>query len=75
MDSFGLGLIALVGLVLVLTGLPAFAVLITAAVIGACGAVVIGGVPAAVLGSLSARLINLLESDLLQALPLYVSMP
>ena len=74
MGGFGLGLIALVGLVLVLTGLPAFAVLIMAAVIGASAAVVIGGVPAAVLGSLSARLINLFESDLLQALPLYVLM-
>jgi hypothetical protein len=45
MGIFGLGLIALVGLVLVLTGLPAFAVLILAAVIGASCAVVIGGVP------------------------------
>lgn len=68
-------MVALDGLVLVLTGIPAFAVLIAAAVIGACGAGLIGGVPAAVLGSLSARLIHLLESDLLQALPLYVSMP
>jgi tripartite ATP-independent transporter DctM subunit len=74
MGSFGLGLIALIGLALVLTGLPAFAVLILAAVIGASGAVVIGGVPVAVLGSLPGRLINLFESDLLQALPLYVLM-
>lgn len=74
MGGFGLGLIALVGLVLVLTGLPAFAILIMAAVIGAGGAVLIGGVPAAVLGSLPTRLINLFESDLLQALPLYVLM-
>ena len=74
MGSFGLALMALVGLVLILTGLPAFVVLIFAAVIGASAAVFFGGVPAAVLGSLSARLINLLESDLLQALPLYVLM-
>src|SRR5262245_1048163 len=44
-----------------------------AAAIGASGAV-IGGVPVAVLGSLPGRLINLVESDLLQALPLYVLM-
>src|SRR5262252_1238485 len=74
MGFFGLGLIAVVGLVLVLTGLPAYCVLIFAAVIGACGAVLIGGVSAAVLGSLSVRLVNLLESDLLQALPLFVLM-
>src|SRR5215470_3293583 len=74
MGIFGLGLIAMVGVVLVLTGLPAFAVLILAAVIGAGCAVVLGGVPVPVLGSLSGRLINLLESDLLQALPLYVLM-
>src|SRR5215471_3668153 len=74
MGFFGLGLIAVVGLVLVLTGLPAYSVLIFAAVIGACGAVLIGGVSVAVLGSLSVRLVNLLESDLLQALPLFVLM-
>lgn len=74
MGIFGLGLIAVVGLVLVLTGLPAYCVLIFAVVIGACGAVLIGGVSVAVLGSLSARLVNLLESDLLQALPLFVLM-
>src|SRR5215813_10358458 len=45
-----------------------------AAVIGASGAVLTGGVPVAVLGSLSGRLVALLESDLLQALPLYVLM-
>src|SRR4051794_23315372 len=72
MGELGLGLIALVGVVLVATGLPAFAVLIFAAVLGATAAVASGSIPFVLLGTLSGRLINLLESDLLQALPLYV---
>jgi tripartite ATP-independent transporter DctM subunit len=74
MGALGLALIALVGVVLVLTGLPAYAVLIFAAVLGATAAVLSGSIPFALLGTLPGRLINLLESDLLQALPLYVLM-
>jgi tripartite ATP-independent transporter DctM subunit len=74
MGELGLGLIALVGVVLVATGLPAFAVLIFAAVLGATAAVASGSIPFVLLGTLPGRLINLLESDLLQALPLYVLM-
>jgi tripartite ATP-independent transporter DctM subunit len=74
MGVLGLALIALVGVVLVLTGLPAYAVLIFAAGLGAAIAVASGTVPLALLGALPGRLINLLESDLLQALPLYVLM-
>ncbi len=74
MGTFGLALIALVGVVLVLTGLPAYAVLIFAAGLGAGAAVLGGSIPFALLGALPGRLINLLESDLLQALPLYVLM-
>src|SRR5262249_42343003 len=74
MGALGLALIALVGVVLVLTGLPAYAVLIFAAAVGATIAVASGNVPFALLGTLPGRLINLLESDLLQALPLYVLM-
>ncbi len=72
MGFLGLGLIALVGVTLILTGLPSYAVLIFAAVIGAAAAVLTGSVPFALLGALPGRLISLLESDLLQALPLYV---
>ena len=74
MGALGLALIALVGVVLVLTGLPAYAVLIFAAGLGGTVAVVSGSIPFALLGTLPGRLINLLESDLLQALPLYVLM-
>jgi tripartite ATP-independent transporter DctM subunit len=74
MGALGLALIALVGVLLVLTGLPAYAVLIFAAVLGATAAVVSGSIPFVLLGTLPGRLINLLESDLLQALPLYVLM-
>jgi TRAP-type mannitol/chloroaromatic compound transport system permease large subunit len=72
MGFLGLGLIALVGITLILTGLPSYAVLIFAAVIGVAAAVLTGSVPLALLSALPTRLINLLESDLLQALPLYV---
>jgi tripartite ATP-independent transporter DctM subunit len=74
MSVFGLALVAFVGVTLVLTGLPAFAVLIFAAVLGAGTAVLGGTIPLALLGALPNRLVNLLESDLLQAIPLYVLM-
>jgi tripartite ATP-independent transporter DctM subunit len=74
MAAFGLALLAFVGVALIVTGLPAFLVLIFAAILGAGAAVVSGTVPPALLGTLSSRLVNLFESDLLQALPLYVLM-
>ena len=74
MAAFGLALLAFVGVALIGTGLPAYAVLVFAAVLGAVAAVASGSVPLALLGTLAGRLINLFESDLLQALPLYVLM-
>jgi tripartite ATP-independent transporter DctM subunit len=74
MAGFGLALLACIGVTLILTGLPAYVVLILAAVLGAAAAVAGGSAPLALLGTLSGRLINLFESDLLQALPLYVLM-
>lgn len=70
----GMALMALVAAGIVFTGLPAFLVLLTAASAGATLAVASGTVPMSLLGALPARLVNLLESDLLQALPLYVLM-
>ncbi|HEU5272509.1 MAG TPA: TRAP transporter large permease subunit [Xanthobacteraceae bacterium] len=70
----GMGLMALVAAGIVLTGLPAFLILLTAATAGAALAVIGGTIPVSLLGALPARLINLLENDLLQALPLYVLM-
>jgi tripartite ATP-independent transporter DctM subunit len=74
MSVLGLGLLVLVGLALVLTGLPAFAVLIFAALVGALSGLATGAITPGLLGVLPGRLINLLENDLLQALPLFVLM-
>ena len=74
MSAFGLALLALVGVTLIATGLPAYAALILASVIGAATAVATGDLSYAHLSALPSRIINLLENDLLQALPLYVLM-
>jgi tripartite ATP-independent transporter DctM subunit len=70
----GLALLLLVAAGIVLTGLPAFVVLIAVASLGALGGLVTGAVPYSLLTALPGRLVNLLENDLLQALPLYVLM-
>ena len=71
---FGLALLLLVAAGIVLTGLPAFVVLIAVASCGALAGLVTDAVPFALLTALPGRLVNLLENDLLQALPLYVLM-
>ena len=70
----GLGLLVLVGAGIVLTGLPAFVVLIAVASLGALVGLATGVVPFSLLTALPGRLVNLLDNDLLQALPLYVLM-
>ncbi|MBV9427323.1 MAG: TRAP transporter large permease subunit [Bradyrhizobiaceae bacterium] len=70
----GLTLLLLVAAGIVLTGLPAFVVLIAVASFGALAGLVTGAVPYSLLTALPGRLVNLLENDLLQALPLYVLM-
>jgi len=70
----GLSVLLLVGAGIVLTGLPAFIVLIAAASLGAAAGLVTGALPFTLLTALPGRLVNLLENDLLQALPLYVLM-
>jgi len=74
MPAIGLGLLIFVGLGIVLTGLPAGVVLIVVASVGAVIGVAADQVPMALLAALPERVINLLESDLLQAIPLYVLM-
>jgi len=74
MAPAGLGLLLLVAIGIVFTGLPAFVVLIATASAGALLGVLTGTVPPSLLTALPERLINLLENDLLQALPLYVMM-
>ena len=63
-----------VGIVLLATGLPAFAVLMGVAAVFAAVGVVAGAVEYPLLTALPSRIIGLLENDLLQALPLYVFM-
>ncbi len=74
MPALGLCLLAGVGFAVLLTGLPAAVVLIAAACLGAAIGALGGGVPVGLLSALPERLINLLESDILQAIPLYVLM-
>jgi len=74
MSVFGLALLALVGVTLIATGLPAYAALLFASVVGAATAVLGGYLPVSHFSGLPGRVVNLLENDLLQALPLYVLM-
>jgi TRAP-type mannitol/chloroaromatic compound transport system permease large subunit len=74
MQWTGLGLLVLVGVGIICTGLPAAVVLIGVATCGAILGVVTGAIEVSILWALPSRLINLFENDLLQALPLYVTM-
>ena len=70
----GFALLILVGVGIVATGLPAAFVLMAVSCLGALLGVATGAFEAPVLWALPSRLVNLLENDLLQALPLYVTM-
>ncbi len=72
MSGFGIVLLAAVAALVPLTGLPAFLVVLCAAVVGAVVGIAGGSIPPNLLVALPSRLVNLLENDLLQALPLYV---
>ncbi len=72
MSGLGIVLLIVAAALLPATGLPAFAVLLAMAVAGATIGAIFGGIEPALLTALPGRLVNLLESDLLQALPLYV---
>src|SRR3954453_4521054 len=74
MEWTGVGLLMLVGVGIVATGLPAAAIRIAVATCGAILGVVAGTIGVSFLSALPSRLSNLFESDLLQALPLYVTM-
>ncbi len=74
MESAGLWMLGSVGVLILATGLPAFVVLIAVSAGFAAWGVITGILPAGLLTALPYRLIGLLESDLLQALPLYVLM-
>jgi TRAP-type mannitol/chloroaromatic compound transport system permease large subunit len=70
---FGLALLGGVAGGIIVTGLPAYMILMAAAVIGSAIAALAGG-PVILLTALPTRVVSLLESDLLQALPLFVFM-
>jgi tripartite ATP-independent transporter DctM subunit len=74
MEAAGLAMLATVAIALVITGLPAFIVLIGTALAFALLGMATGDVPLSLLTALPLRLVGLLENDLLQALPLYVLM-
>src|SRR5713226_3109185 len=63
-----------VAIVLLATGLPAYAVLMGVSALFATIGVLAGGIDYPLLTALPSRIIGLLETDLLQALPLYVFM-
>ncbi len=74
MEWSGFALLLLVGAGIITTGLPAAFILISAAGLGAVIGVVSDTIPFSLLSALPNRLVNLFENDLLQALPLYVTM-
>ena len=74
MEWSGFVLLLLVGVGIISTGLPAAFVLIAAATLGAVLGIASGVIPFSLLWALPGRLINLFDNDLLQALPLYVTM-
>src|SRR5947209_18431503 len=74
MEWAGLALLVLVGVGIISTGLPAAVILIAVASFGAVFGVIAGVMDAWTLWALPSRLINLFDNDLLQAMPLYVTM-
>src|ERR1700732_1636985 len=74
MESAGFWMLALVAIGLVGTGLPAFVGLIGVAVLFSALGITGGFVSYHLLAAVPARITGLLESDILQALPLYVLM-
>src|SRR5712672_931557 len=74
METAGLWMLLAVAVTLLATGLPAFAVLMGVSAAFATAGVLAGAFDVGVLTALPSRIIGLLETDLLQALPLYVFM-
>src|SRR5215813_10938393 len=74
METAGLWMLLSVAVALLATGLPAYAVLMGVASLFAAVGVLAGAIELPLLTALPTRIIGLLETDLLQALPLYVFM-
>jgi len=67
-------LIGAVAVLTILTGLPAYSILLLGAVTGAATGLATGAIDVDILRGVTLRLQNLLENDLLQALPLFMLM-
>jgi tripartite ATP-independent transporter DctM subunit len=74
MESAGLWMLLAVAIVLLGSGLPAYAVLMGVSALFAVAGLAAGALDFGLLTALPSRIIGLLETDLLQALPLYVFM-
>lgn len=74
MEWTGFAMLILVGIGIISTGLPAAFILIIVATLGAIFGIATRTIQFSLLWALPSRFINLLENDLLQALPLYVTM-
>ncbi len=74
MQTGGLWMLLAVAILLLATGLPAYAVLMGVSAFFAAVGVIAGAVDYQLLTALPSRIIGLMETDLLQALPLYVFM-
>jgi len=74
MQAAGFLMLAAVAAVMLSTGVPVFAAMIGVVSVFAAGGVAAGAFPYALLTALPSRVIGLLETDLLQALPLFVLM-
>ena len=70
MESAGLWMLLAVAVVLLASGLPAYAVLMGVAALFAAAGLLAGALDYSLLTALPSRIIGLLETDLLQALPL-----
>ena len=72
LSSAGLWMLLLLGVLIVVTGLPVWTLLIGVASLFAAIGWLAGQIDFAILAALPGRMVGLLEHDLLQALPLYV---
>src|SRR6185503_527722 len=74
MQGAGLWMLLAVAVALLATGLPAYAVLMGVSVLFAALGLLSGAIEFGLLTALPTRIVGLMETDLLQALPLYVFM-
>ncbi len=72
MQTGGLWMLALLAAATALSGLPVWVLLLGVSSLAAVTGVISGAMDFQVLGAMPARVMGLLESDILQALPLYV---